>query len=94
MKTQYYTASSLDGFLATEDDSIAWLDALADITLTSYPAFIADVGALAMGSATYEWMRRHVLPTRGFGRPTRPRPHSTRWLSLHPLPYKRCNCAL
>jgi dihydrofolate reductase len=61
MKTQYYTASSLDGFLATEDDSIAWLDALADITLTSYPAFIADVGALAMGSATYEWMLRHVL---------------------------------
>ena len=61
MKTQYYTASSLDGFLATEDDSIAWLDVLADITLTSYPAFIADVGALAMGSATYEWMLRHVL---------------------------------
>jgi len=61
MTTQYYTASSLDGFLATEDDSIEWLDALADVTLTSYPGFIANVGALAMGSATYEWMLRHVL---------------------------------
>ncbi len=61
MTTQYYTASSLDGFIATEDDSIEWLDALADVTLTSYPGFIANVGALAMGSATYEWMLRHVL---------------------------------
>jgi hypothetical protein len=28
---------------------------------TSYPAFIREVGALAMGSATYEWMLRHVV---------------------------------
>jgi dihydrofolate reductase len=59
MKTQYYTASSLDGFIATEDDSLDWLFPLGDINDTSYPAFIADVGALAMGSATYEWMLRH-----------------------------------
>ena len=25
MKTQYYTATSLDGFLATPDDSVDWL---------------------------------------------------------------------
>ena len=61
MKTQYYTASSLDGFIATEDDSLAWLFPLGDINETGYPAFIADVGALAMGSATYEWMLRHAV---------------------------------
>lgn len=61
MKTQYYTASSLDGFIATEDDSLDWLFPLGDINETSYPAFIADVGALAMGSTTYEWMLRHVV---------------------------------
>ena len=27
---------------------------------TSYPSFIAEVGALAMGSSTYEWMLRHA----------------------------------
>ena len=60
MKTQYYTAASLDGFIATEDDSIEWLFPLGDIADTSYDSFIAEVGALAMGSSTYEWMLRHA----------------------------------
>ena len=60
-KTLYYTASSLDGFIATEDDSLEWLFPLGDINDTSYPNFIKDVGALAMGSSTYEWMLRHVV---------------------------------
>lgn len=60
MTTQYYTASSLDGFIATEDDSLDWLFPLGDIGDTGYPAFIAEVGALAMGASTYEWMLRHA----------------------------------
>lgn len=60
MKTQYYTASSLDGFIATEDDSLEWLFPLGDLNESSYPAFIAEVGALAMGASTYEWMRRNA----------------------------------
>jgi len=60
MKTQYYTATSLDGFIATEDDSLDWLFPLGDVNDTSYPDFIKDVGALAMGSTTYEWMLRHA----------------------------------
>lgn len=61
MKTQYYTAASLDGFIATEDDSLDWLFPLGDINDTGYPRFIEEVGALAMGSATYEWMLRHLI---------------------------------
>ena len=61
MKTQYYTASSLDGYIATTDDSLDWLFPLGDIGATSYPSFIKDVGALAMGSSTYEWMLRHLV---------------------------------
>jgi dihydrofolate reductase len=59
MKTQYYTATSLDGYIATEDDSLDWLFALGDIQDTGYPAFIAGIGALAMGASTYEWILRH-----------------------------------
>jgi dihydrofolate reductase len=60
MKTQYFTATSLDGFIATEDDSLEWLFPLGDINDSSYPAFIADIGALAMGATTYEWMLRNA----------------------------------
>lgn len=59
MKTQFYTATSLDGFIATEDDSLEWLFTLGDVNETSYPTFIAEIGALAMGSSTYEWMLRN-----------------------------------
>ncbi len=61
MKTQYYTACSLDGFIATDDHSLEWLFPLGDINDTSYPNFIQGVGALAMGSSTYEWLLRHVV---------------------------------
>jgi dihydrofolate reductase len=61
VKTQYCTASSLDGFIADPNDSLEWLFPLGDIADTSYPTFIKDVGALAMGSSTYEWMLRHMV---------------------------------
>lgn len=56
MKTQYFAAASLDGFIATEDDSLDWLFPLGNINDTSYPSFIAEVGALALGANTYRWM--------------------------------------
>lgn len=59
MKTQYYTATSLDGFIATEDDSLEWLFQLGNPEESGYSDFIAGVGALAMGSTTYEWILRN-----------------------------------
>ena len=61
VKTQYYTAATLDGFIATVDHSLHWLFPLGDINDTSYPTFIRDVGALVMGAHTYEWMLCHVI---------------------------------
>lgn len=56
MKVQYFAASSLDGFIATENDSLEWLFTLGELDNSSYPSFIKNVGALVMGSATYEWI--------------------------------------
>lgn len=60
MKTQYYVASTLDGYIATESDSLDWLFPLARVEDSSYPEFIAEVGALVMGSSTYEWILRNA----------------------------------
>jgi dihydrofolate reductase len=60
MKTQYYTASSLDGFIAAPGNSLDWLMQFGEMEDSTYPAFIQEVGALAMGSQTYEWVRRHL----------------------------------
>lgn len=59
MRTQYYTASSLDGFVADPDHSLDWLTQFDPGDDSSYPGFIRDVGAVAMGSTTYEWILRH-----------------------------------
>lgn len=61
MRTQYYAASSLDGFIADEHHSLDWLFEAGSVDDTSYPAFIRDVGAVAMGSTTYEWLLRHQI---------------------------------
>ena len=59
--TQYYTASTLDGFIADPDNSLEWLFTRQrdEHGPLSYEKFIADVGALAMGSTTYEWILDH-----------------------------------
>ncbi|MGY1845109.1 dihydrofolate reductase family protein [Modestobacter sp. SYSU DS0875] len=60
-RTVYHTATSLDGFIATADHSLDWLlsrESDEDGPM-GYPAFIAGVGAIAMGATTWEWVRRH-----------------------------------
>ena len=59
--TQYYTATTLDGFIADPDNSLDWLFTRRrepDGPL-NYGEFIAGVGALAMGATTYEWIVAH-----------------------------------
>jgi len=60
-KTQYYTASTLDGFIADPEHSLDWLLQFGESGTDDYPAFIANVGAVAMGSSTYEWILRHLV---------------------------------
>ena len=59
--TQYYTATTLDGFIADPDNSLDWLFTRKreDDGPLNYGEFIADVGAMAMGATTYEWVLDH-----------------------------------
>jgi dihydrofolate reductase len=59
--TQYFTATTLDGFIADPDNSLEWLFTRKqeEEGPQSYHRFIAEVGALAMGATTYEWILDH-----------------------------------
>jgi dihydrofolate reductase len=61
MKTIYYTASSLDGFVVDDRDSLDWLTsrAIDPDGPFGYDAFAKSVGALVMGSTTYDWIVRN-----------------------------------
>ncbi len=59
MATIYFTASSLDGCIADRDGSLAWLLSRdVDMGGPMGPEGFVDerVGALVMGSTTYEWL--------------------------------------
>lgn len=59
-RTVYLTATTLDGFIATEDNDLDWLLQFeGEDPTVPYPAFIENVGALAMGSTTYRWLLDH-----------------------------------
>lgn len=87
MSTQYYTASSLDGFIADPEHTLDWLLQFGSVEETSYPEFIREVGALAMGSHTYEWVLRHQAAEAAEGaRPVWPYEQPTWVFSSRPLP--------
>jgi dihydrofolate reductase len=61
-KTQYYTATTLDGYIADENHSLDWLfevDREPEGGEHSFGAFFGQVGAMAMGATTYEWVLDH-----------------------------------
>nr|WP_201469561.1 dihydrofolate reductase family protein [Microbacterium hydrocarbonoxydans] len=72
MATHYYTASSLDGFIATTEHSLDWLlkQEIDEDGPMAYPAFEKNVGALAMGASTFEWVMRHEDGRWGYTQPT------------------------
>jgi dihydrofolate reductase len=60
-RTVYYTATTLDGFIATENHSLDWLltrEADHEGPM-GYRAFEKRIGALVMGASTYRWIREH-----------------------------------
>jgi dihydrofolate reductase len=63
VRTHYYTATSIDGCIADEEDSLDWLfqfsaDPASD---ARYASFVAGIGAIVMGSTTYAWILREEI---------------------------------
>jgi dihydrofolate reductase len=72
-RTQYYCAASLDGYIAENDDTLDWLmkyegsfegDGVEPMK-GSYDRWYDGIGAIAMGSVTYEFILGHMAATGG-----------------------------
>lgn len=70
--TTYYTATSLDGFIADEQNSLEWLfrQDQDESGPLNYGEFFARIGAMVMGSTTYEWVLDHEDGTWPYRLPT------------------------
>jgi dihydrofolate reductase len=60
-RTLYYTAASIDGFIAGPGNWMDWLFQVGPGTDTEsrFQAFFSGVGAMVMGATTYEWSVQH-----------------------------------
>lgn len=72
---RFYTATSLDGFIADQNDSLDWLmsQPIDEEGPLNYTSFIAEIGALVMGSTTYQWVLDHNAESGekwGYSQPT------------------------
>jgi dihydrofolate reductase len=56
VRVQYFTACTLDGFIADENNSLDWLfEAPHSEEDTFWDEWFPGVGGLVMGATTYEW---------------------------------------
>jgi dihydrofolate reductase len=77
-KTQYYCASSLDGYIAESDDTLDWLRKYegsfegggVEPIKGAYDRYYEGVGALVMGSATYEYVLGELVEWPYKGKPS------------------------
>ncbi|MFD5599852.1 dihydrofolate reductase family protein [Leucobacter sp. NPDC058333] len=67
-RTVFYTATTLDGYIADPSDSLDWLlrQPQEENGAGDYATFIAGVGAVVMGATTYEWVMRHEKGVWGY----------------------------
>lgn len=70
-RTVYYTATSLDGFIADPEESLSWLLSRSsdEDGPMGYRSFFAGVGALVMGATTYRWIQRQERGTWPYEQP-------------------------
>jgi dihydrofolate reductase len=54
----YNTATSFNGFIADESNSLDWLFAVEAPEAAVHERFLSSIGVLVQGSTTYEWVLR------------------------------------
>lgn len=62
-KVAVFIAVSLDGYIATKDESLKWLYNVDGKGDNGYEAFYKDVDTVLMGRATYSWLMEQNLST-------------------------------
>lgn len=75
----YRTATTLDGFIADPSDSLDWLlrQPQSPEGEARFETFMEGVGALVMGSTTYEWVLEHLTDGWPYTQPTWVMTHRT-----------------
>jgi dihydrofolate reductase len=58
-KVVVFIASSLDGYIATEDESLEWLFKVEGEGDNGYSEFYQTVDTVIMGRRTYDWIIKH-----------------------------------
>ncbi|MGK5741237.1 dihydrofolate reductase family protein [Micromonospora sp. URMC 103] len=70
--TQYFVAMSIDGYIAEPDEQLDWLSPFSGLEgkRRRYERFFDEVGAIAMGARSYEFVCRQDTPWLYADRPT------------------------
>ncbi|GHI00320.1 dihydrofolate reductase family protein [Neobacillus kokaensis] len=59
-KLVLFIAQSLDGYIATKDDSLDWLFKVEGEGDNGYSEFLATIDTVFMGKRTYDWLMEEV----------------------------------
>lgn len=60
-KLVLFIASSLDGYIATKDESLEWLDNVEGEGDNGYSEFLDTVDTIVFGKRTYDWLMKQDI---------------------------------
>lgn len=60
-KVKLFIATSLDGYIATKNESIQWLENIEGEGDNSYLSFYEEIDTVIMGNKTYQWLESQNL---------------------------------
>lgn len=55
-----FIAQSLDGYIATKNDNVSWLDNIDGLNDNGYTDFYNTIDTIIMGKRTYDWINKNT----------------------------------